>query len=132
MQLVTETVKLCNAVILFAELHRAGDSADRVLMYPKAWDGAAEGDDEASTSTSRRLLEVAAKEYNVLLEPVEPVLEDAKRELTRSNRFYILTLAGSVSDLDFIPSFPPPIHDKIRSPHLPPSLWHPPQFRPAY
>lgn len=35
----TDTVYLCNAVMLFESLHRLGAKADRVLLYPRSLEG---------------------------------------------------------------------------------------------
>jgi len=75
-QLVRDNTHVCNAAMTFAELARQKSPAQRVLLYPRQWDL----DDEAGRGdqrleTSMRLLRVAAVRYQVVLSPVDPILE---------------------------------------------------------
>ena len=75
---------VCNAVMLFAELQRAKNKAARVLLYPSAWDFKTEREDEAESvqraETSKRLLQMAAERYKVVIQPVGPLPESADRK----------------------------------------------------
>lgn len=64
-QYATSETYLCNSVILFETLHRLGSRADRVLFYPEDW-----GNAGGSSDRTRQLLNLAKKDYNVLLMPV--------------------------------------------------------------
>lgn len=66
-QYATNSAYLCNSVMLFKILHRFGNKADRLLMYPSGFQ-IQEGDDEATES---RLLRKARDQYNVKLKPIE-------------------------------------------------------------
>ena len=79
MQLVRKHVHVCNAVMLFGVLKEQDSMAQRILMYPSAWDVSSEdmksketGKEESkAVETSKRLLQRAAKEYKVMLQPIE-------------------------------------------------------------
>ena len=80
MQLVRRHLHVCNAVMIFGVLKEQDSMAQRVLMYPSMWDMSTEemksreigNDERKSIKTSRRLLQRAAKEYKVMLQPIEP------------------------------------------------------------
>ncbi|KAI9758748.1 MAG: hypothetical protein M4579_002851 [Chaenotheca gracillima] len=65
--------------MLFAELQRQGSKARRVLLFPQHWSEdsddssgskAADTASERQISTTRRLLRIAARRYNVVLRPL--------------------------------------------------------------
>lgn len=61
-------------VMAMKELSVAGSMAQRIVMYPRAWDEQVEGRRrDANVETSRRLLRKAAKDYKVMLQPIESV-----------------------------------------------------------
>ncbi len=66
-QYATTTAYLCNSVMLFEILHRLGNKADRLLMYPSSF-RLQEGEYE---STESRLLRKARDKYNVKLKPIK-------------------------------------------------------------
>ena len=75
-QVVTDHMLACNALMLFADLQRKRSKASRVLLYPKSWSATEglEGDDrDTQLETSRRLLKMASRLYDVVLSPVESV-----------------------------------------------------------
>lgn len=75
-QLVRDHSEVCNALILFAELHRLRSPAPRLLLFPKDW--VRDNDGEVLNpylETSRRLLRKASRRYRVVLVPVEPTME---------------------------------------------------------
>ncbi|KAL8716453.1 MAG: hypothetical protein Q9220_000360 [cf. Caloplaca sp. 1 TL-2023] len=76
-QLLREHVHVCNAVMLFATLEEQESMAQRMILYPKAWDARASSQQplDPQTETSKRLLRAAAKRYKVMLQPVEPMLK---------------------------------------------------------
>lgn len=65
-QYVTNTLYLCNSVMLFETLHRLGSKADRLMMYP-----ASMHPDPVSNNLESRLLLRAQNEYGVKLMPIE-------------------------------------------------------------
>jgi hypothetical protein len=70
-QYATDTQSLCNALMVFASLHKLGSKADKVLLYPEQWMHRRE------TKTAW-LLEEAKKKYGVKLEPVQLLGADGK------------------------------------------------------
>ncbi|SPQ27171.1 d83a3730-91ba-44bf-abf0-e8eb00f37d33 [Thermothielavioides terrestris] len=66
-QYVTNSVYLCNSVMLFERLQQVGSRADRVMMYP-SW---MMGEGGRGRLDDRRLLLKARDEYNVRLVPIE-------------------------------------------------------------
>ena len=78
-QLVRHHMEVCNAAMAFAELARQNSQAQRVLLYPREWD-LQEGSIVAAhdLDTSLRLLRVVSNRYNVILSPVDPILEMSK------------------------------------------------------
>lgn len=76
MQLVRKHVHLCNAVMFFGVLKEQESMAQRILMYPSAWDDTnslkSESQEERRIAeTNQRLLQRAAKEYKVMLQPID-------------------------------------------------------------
>jgi hypothetical protein len=68
-QYVTNSIYLCNSVMLFERLHHLGSRADRVMMYPSYMlDPAAPSG--TSLSNDARLLLKARDEYNAILVPI--------------------------------------------------------------
>ncbi|KAI9795847.1 MAG: hypothetical protein M1833_006796 [Piccolia ochrophora] len=99
-QLISSPSHVCNAVMLFAELHHLGSRAGRVLLYPNAWDLRPAGQDGGrvgATEHVRTLLEMAAEKYDVVLRAVEPLLDDADVHLPSS---YPLPLLFTLTDYD--------------------------------
>lgn len=108
-QLIREHLHVCNALMLFAVLEDQESMAQRVIMYPKGWD-ARVSDQQAlnpQIETSKRLLRDAAKNYRVMLQPVEPMLKSGGEStfplagllsLTAYNRVVYLPASGLVLD----------------------------------
>ena len=79
MQLVRKHAHVCTAVMLFGVLKEQESMAQRILMYPSAWDLSPEEtkdkeigkEERKAIETSRRLLRRAAKEYKVVLQPIK-------------------------------------------------------------
>lgn len=67
-QYVAEKNKLCNSVMVLAELHKLGTVADKVLLYPHSWVGDEKG-------TWSRLLRVAEQRYGVVVKAVDSLVE---------------------------------------------------------
>jgi hypothetical protein len=75
-QLVRDHSELCNALILFAQLHRLRSPAPKLLLFPQEWVIDNDGDiSYPYLETSRRLLRKAARRYRVALVPIEPDLK---------------------------------------------------------
>jgi hypothetical protein len=69
-QYVTNSIYLCNSVMLFERLHHLGSRADRVMMYPSSMlDLAAPSG--TSQSNDARLLLKARDEYGAILMPIK-------------------------------------------------------------
>ncbi|KAI9879611.1 MAG: hypothetical protein M1830_007971 [Pleopsidium flavum] len=86
-QLVREHLHVCSAVMLFAELAKQKSKAQRVLLYPKAWNkrrDMIQEPMEPSMETSRRLLKMAADRYGVVLRAMEPMVDDPDAGLSSS------------------------------------------------
>lgn len=78
-QLVREQDQICNAVILFAELSRQASLAERVLLYPRAWETALNQPGTstlASSAQALRLLHKTAEHHRTVLIPIDPLLDD--------------------------------------------------------
>jgi hypothetical protein len=70
-QYTTDTQSLCNALMVFASLHKLGSKADKVLLYPEEWIH------RRDTKTAW-LMQTAKKKYGVKLEPVQLLGADGK------------------------------------------------------
>ena len=68
-QYATNTIYLCNSVMLFEILHRLGSRAERLLMYPSSFE--IESAVAASESPESNLLTKARDLYGAVLEPIE-------------------------------------------------------------
>ena len=75
-QLVRDHIHVCNAVMLFAALEHEKSMAQRIILYPMAWDkqNSKRGVSNSQLETSMRLLRNAASRYRVMLQPVEPII----------------------------------------------------------
>ena len=126
MQLVKNHHSVCNAVMLFGELHRLKSPAKRVLMFPRAWafeKKAGKGDVfDPYMDTSRRLLRMAARRYKVELRPIGPIVDGANEEAESSysvasiysllsyDRVLLLSTPGTILDatpLDSVLAYAP-------------------------
>lgn len=67
-QYVAEKDKLCNSIMILAELDRLGTTADKVLFYPHSWVAGDKG-------TWNRLLGVAEQRYGVVVRAVNPLVD---------------------------------------------------------
>lgn len=87
-QLVSNHHSVCNAVMLFGELHRLKSPAKRVFLFPKAWaleNKAGKGETvDPYLATSRRLLRMAARRYGVELLPIAPTVKGADEDAESS------------------------------------------------
>ncbi|MCJ1281005.1 hypothetical protein MMC26_000323 [Xylographa opegraphella] len=79
-QLVTDHMTVCNAVMIFAELSVQKSRAQRVLLYPKSWDQDIEYDGSRALELERslRLIRVAAVRYGAVLAPIAEMLDAGK------------------------------------------------------
>lgn len=125
-QLVKDHHSVCNAIMLFGELHRLKSPAKRVLLFPRAWaleKKADKGDvSDPYLDTSRRLMKLAARRYQVELRPVGPVVDGADEGAASSyslaslygmleyDRLMVLSTPGLILDatpLDSILAYAP-------------------------
>lgn len=71
-QYVTTEAYLCNSLMIFESLKRVGARADRVMMFPKAWDLDSYNSSAPDYNAEiHRLLLKAQAEYDVQLVPIE-------------------------------------------------------------
>ena len=94
MQIVRKYVHVCDAIMLFGVLKEQESMAQRILMYPSAWDElkalkSESREERRAVETSKRLLQRAAKEYKVMLHPIDPIRAD--REGWKPEEQYPLT-----------------------------------------
>ena len=83
-QVLRHQSDVCNALILFAELDKQESLADRIMLYPKSWeDGRWEDGASLPTGleTSLRLIQQAARRYDVSLMPIDPIIQSDDRQL---------------------------------------------------
>ena len=93
-QLVRGHVEVCGAVMEFAQLEKEESMAQRIIMYPREWDakpqeGAALAPD---VETSRRLLRSAAKQYKVMLQPIDSTVKATRAQTTPEERYPLTNL----------------------------------------
>jgi hypothetical protein len=73
-QLVRDHSEVCNALILFADLHRLKSPVPRLLLFPRSWSRDADGEVfDPLLETSKRLIRKASRWYRVILVPIDPV-----------------------------------------------------------
>ncbi|SMQ49335.1 unnamed protein product [Zymoseptoria tritici ST99CH_3D7] len=76
-QLVRNHHDICGAIMVLADLHTLRSPARRVLLFPKEWaeqKKAEKGDvSDPYLDSTRRLMRMAARRYQVELHPVDPV-----------------------------------------------------------
>lgn len=121
-QYATDSVYLCNSVMVFEILHRLNSKADRLLMYPS--DFQLDGDPETESPDSR-LLRKARDRYNVKLKAIK-----VQRRDSADGKFgmTITTEMNTVAD-DKISNVGGKLH---KAPRLQPNpIWSssPPRFR---
>lgn len=82
------------------ELHVGESMAQRIIMFPREWDKALdEGETrDASVETSRRLLRKAAKEFKVMLQPIDGVAQvEGGVKLTEEERYPLTNVLSLIS-----------------------------------
>lgn len=93
-QLVRQHVEVCGAVMEFAQLEKEESMAQRIIMYPREWD--AKPQDEATPAlhieTSRRLLRRAAKNYKVMLQPIDSNVQATRSQITPEEQYPLTNL----------------------------------------
>ncbi|GAB7360109.1 hypothetical protein MBLNU230_g7872t1 [Neophaeotheca triangularis] len=109
-QLVRNHHDVCNALMLFGELHRSRSPARRVLLFPQAWaleNNVGKGDIlDPFLDITRRLLRSAARRYKVELRPTAPVIDGNDDE--GRPEVYSLASAYALSDFDRVMSIETP------------------------
>ncbi len=88
---------MCGAVMGMREVERGESMAQRIILYPREWDGE-DGGERGRRATSRRLLRKAAKEYKVMVQAVEsiPAGEGNSEGLTDEERYPLANLLSLV------------------------------------
>ena len=68
--------------------------AQRIIMYPREWDVKPEDGKkrDSHTETSRRLLRKAAKDYRVMLQPIDSISQASGSSLTPEERYPLTNL----------------------------------------
>lgn len=86
-QLVREEVQVCDALILFGELHRQDSKARRLLIYPAIWDRRSTNrqTSDSSLEITMQLLRKAAEVFMVTLLPIQPILRAPKGTVSSVN-----------------------------------------------
>lgn len=92
---------VCNAIMVFGELHRLKSPARRVLLFPESWaaeKSAGKGDiADPFLDSSRRLMRMAARRYAVELLPVSPMVKSKEEGLPDA---YSLASAYKMTEFD--------------------------------
>lgn len=100
---------VCNAIMVFGELHRLKSPAKRVLLFPQTWaeeKQATKGDiSDPYMDTSRRLMRMAARRYGVELRPVSPIIPKTEENGLDT---YSLVSAFGLTDFDRVLSIETP------------------------
>lgn len=105
-QLVKDHVDVCSAVMLFSELHRLRSAPRRVLLFPKTWAVTEQAEArDPYLDTTRRLMRKAARQYRVLLVPMDPLLKGADADSPAS---YSLASIFSLTEYDRVLYLEPP------------------------
>jgi hypothetical protein len=81
-QLVRNHDNVCDALITFHELHMQKSSAPKLLLFPRTWLDATEGDEAAQLSL--RLIRKASRLYRAILVPIGPLKKGANGRFTLS------------------------------------------------
>lgn len=94
MQLARRHVEVCGAIMGFARLEKEESMAQRIIMYPREWDMKPEEGKKRNphVETSRRLLRKAAKDYKVMLQPIDSTPQAAVSPLTAEEKFPLTNL----------------------------------------
>ena len=94
MQLVRRHVEVCGAIMGFARLEKEESMAQRIIMYPREWDVKPEEGKKRDphVETSRRLLRKAAKDYRVMLQPIDSIPQTAGSPLTAEEKYPLTNL----------------------------------------
>ena len=80
--------------MVFAQLEKEESMAQRIIMYPRDWD--AKPQDGARLAphveTSRRLLRRAAKNYKVMLQPIDSTMQATRSQITPEEQYPLTNL----------------------------------------
>jgi hypothetical protein len=101
---------VCNAIMVFGELHRMKSPARKLLLFPKVWAAEKEPTGRGAMGdpymdSSRRLMRMAARRYGVELRPVDPVVESKEEGVPDT---YSLASAYNLHDFDRVLSIETP------------------------
>jgi len=99
---------VCNAIMVFGELHKSKSPARKVLLFPIAWAeqiGASNAIGDPYMDSSRRLMRMAARRYGVELRPVNPIVEATPEG---APGVYSLASAYALTDFDRVLSIETP------------------------
>ena len=109
-QLVRRHVEVCGAVMGMREVERGESMAQRIILYPREWDGEVGGGGEGGDGdgdgeeeerrrreTSGRLLRKAAREYKVMLQAVGSIpLAEGSEAVTEEERYPLTNLLSLI------------------------------------
>ncbi|KAM0716577.1 hypothetical protein Q7P37_008022 [Cladosporium fusiforme] len=99
---------VCNAIMVFGELHKSKSPARKVLLFPISWAeeiGASKAIGDPYMDSSRRLMRMAARRYGVELRPVSPLTESTEEGVPNT---YSLASAYALTDFDRVLSIETP------------------------
>ncbi|KAF2767220.1 hypothetical protein EJ03DRAFT_159601 [Teratosphaeria nubilosa] len=99
---------VCSAIMVLADLHRLKSPARRVLLFPRDWafEKETKNRDEwrdPYLDTSRRLMRMAARRYEVELRPMSAISQTGSE-----TDVYSLVSAFALSDMERVMSIEPP------------------------
>ena len=105
-QLVRDHSEICNALIIFSDLHRLKSAAPRLLLFPQHWIEEKDGDaPNPFLETSKRLLKKASRRYRVTLVPIKPDVDGKSRDDPEA---YSTAALAALDHYKRVMTFPPP------------------------
>ena len=105
-QLVRDHSEICNALIIFSDLHRLKSAAPRLLLFPQHWIEDHDGDSpNPFLETSKRLLKKASRRYRVTLVPIQPDVEGKSKDDPGA---YSTAALAALDHYNRVMTFPPP------------------------
>lgn len=105
-QLVRDHSEICDALILFSDLHRLKSAAPRLLLFPQHWVNERDGEVlDPFLETTRRLLKKASRRYRVLLVPIKPDVAGRKEDDPEA---YSMAALSALDQYKRIMTFPAP------------------------
>ena len=98
---------MCDALILFSELHRSKSPAPRLLLFPRLWLNEGADAESKELEITMRLLKKASRRFNAILVPIGPNLAQATHGADDPEA-YSLAALFALTDFDRVLTLPPP------------------------